>query len=557
MRLSCRSLLLVAPAALALTSTACSDAKRDAFPAGAERDARRRLGIPDEARRVVFLGQTSHLDPGWLATTQEYFDEHVADIFTQALDAADADASFTAFYSEVAFLRMFYEQRPQERERLAQHTAAGALRVVGGGITSPDTLLPTGESLLRDFLAGNRWLRQTWGIGSRVAWLPDSFGHDPNLPSLLGALGYRAVGFSRLPGRTGMLDYSLHTQPAEPGSIAGLLEDEGAADFLWQAADGSTILAHWLAWGYFEGDDIDYDDPLDVAYTHIGPYRPDAEFTNAAIERYLLEMGPLSPTPYIYIPVGSDFQRPKPLLPRYAAAWNETEYATSGVWAVAAGFDEFTTLVGFHRDQLKRFRLNPNPYFTGFYGTRPALKQLNRAASYALLAAEALCVLAEQADLVCDQEAIAALWARLALGNHHDFITGTSVDHVYYDEQLPLLEAVRRDAEAARDARLSSVVAATTTEQAAPGGAVAVVFNPSGFTRRDLVRLPSTLDPLAGPQGPVPTQLDGSELVAVAGPVPPFGLLVLHEAEAAELPQATASLRVEGEPTDDVAAATR
>ena len=37
-----------------------------------ERALRRRLAVPDDAQRVLVLGETSHWDPNWLKTSEEY-----------------------------------------------------------------------------------------------------------------------------------------------------------------------------------------------------------------------------------------------------------------------------------------------------------------------------------------------------------------------------------------------------------------------------------------------------------------------------------------------------
>ena len=45
-------------------------------PGSAERDEaalRTRLGIPPEAKHVLVFGETSHWDPNWLHTTEEYY----------------------------------------------------------------------------------------------------------------------------------------------------------------------------------------------------------------------------------------------------------------------------------------------------------------------------------------------------------------------------------------------------------------------------------------------------------------------------------------------------
>lgn len=69
------------------------------------------------------------------------------------------------------------------------------LRLVGGGVTSPDNLLPSGESFIRNYLIGKRWLDR-WQIPYLdTYWMPDNFGHDSQLPIVLNAMGAQGINF--------------------------------------------------------------------------------------------------------------------------------------------------------------------------------------------------------------------------------------------------------------------------------------------------------------------------------------------------------------------------
>src|SRR5262249_57102396 len=116
----------------------------------------------------------------------------VESIFSAALDLVTAaHASGTHYYysiAEMGFLQRFVEAQP---DRLDALRAVGQdLRIVGGGITSPDNLLPTGEAFIRDYLVGKTWVDATLGLPIRQAWVPDDFGHDAQLPIVREAMGF-------------------------------------------------------------------------------------------------------------------------------------------------------------------------------------------------------------------------------------------------------------------------------------------------------------------------------------------------------------------------------
>jgi alpha-mannosidase len=65
--------------------------------------------------------------------------------------------------------------------------------MVGGGVTAPDDLIPSGESFIRNYLIGKKWLDR-WQIPwVDTYWLPDNFGHDSQLPVVLNALGAKGI----------------------------------------------------------------------------------------------------------------------------------------------------------------------------------------------------------------------------------------------------------------------------------------------------------------------------------------------------------------------------
>src|SRR5580765_2114740 len=484
------ALLAVAPPSVG-AATACP--QTPTAPAS-EECVRAELGVPADAQRVLIISQSSHLDWDWRHTFDEYFLGPLNDplllfrpgtVDTILSDAVglmgSAHASGARYYysvAEMGFFSRFLDGHPELRDTL--RAVAPSLRIVGGGITSPDNLLPSGEAFIRDYLVGKTWLDANLGVPIREAWLPDDFGHDAQLPIVLDAMGLAAVGFGRVPGVEGTLQ-SVGLKPPSPGSLAAKLLEDGL-DFEWRAADGSRVLAHWMPGGYCQGD---------VRLAGV----TGAEAV-AALDHLVAINGPASHTPYIYIPIGCDFSRPRTDLLDLAALWNTERYATTGVWAVAASFDHYVQLVSGHRAEIPGRRFDPTPYWTGYYATRPLLKTMHLQTTRALLAAETFGAIADGAargDVVSWRQlvdtrsaAIHAAWTSFVPANHHDFITGTAVDAVYEGEQIPRLAAALAQAEGERDRAYADVASRIRPRSASEGEAV-VVFNPVGFARRALV----------------------------------------------------------------------
>jgi hypothetical protein len=302
--------------------------------------------------------------------------------------------------------------------------------------------VPTGEAILRDLLLGQEWLRQQ-GITQepRLAYFPDCFGHSPNLPALLNAAGFDRSAVTRIDGMWFMsADLDLpHNFPLPGSSAERLLKQERCLDFTWRAAGGSQVLCHWNAFTYGQGDTL-ADAGMMRIYLYPWMSKPDRSDKRIArrVGEYLRQLAPLARTPYLFCPIGWDFNPPIPALRELLERYNRNVYPDSGVWLVNAGMDDYFDLIEPYREKLPLLELDPNPYWTGFYTSRPSLKQR----AFRLVERLSLC---EQLGALCgEKEAVRReleeLWWPAAVSNHHDFITGTAPDRVAYGEQAPLLD---------------------------------------------------------------------------------------------------------------------
>jgi alpha-mannosidase len=563
--LAARSWTLVVVLLASSTSAQIESDRRLACPppgdaAASEACVRRELGIPPGARRVAIVSQSSHLDWDWRHTFETYFagplDDPLLFLLPGPVDTilSDAVGLMTGFHgaprryyysiAEIGFLQRFVAAHPEMAEAL--RAVGHDLRIVGGGITSPDSLLPPGESFIRDYLVGKTWVDATLGLPIRQAWVPDDFGHDSQLPVVLEAMGLDGVGFGRVPGVANALQ-SLGVAPPDEGSVATQLLKDGL-DFVWRAADGSRAIAHWMPGGYCQGD------------WALGP-TPGAEPPNALARAIEID-GDASRTPYVFVPLGCDFARPRPDLLDVIDAWNGTQYAQTGVWAVAATFDHYVQLLDAHRASLPTRRFDPTPYWTGFYATRPLLKQMHLQATQALLAAETFGAIADgiergdpagwRAAVHARTAAIHAGWQTLVPGNHHDFITGTALDPVYEDEQIPRLVAALDAGEAARTRALAQIVAGIRP-RATDRNDTVVVFNPLGFRRRGLVEVPADAPAASAGVSPAAIEQTSSEGARLfIARVPSLGYATEDLARAAADVTGAASLTVQSDGTTAV-----
>ena len=403
------------------------------------------LGIPADAQRVLVFAETSHWDPNWLYTSQEYYDRFVRKQLDQAVSELLRETRRVYSVECMFFLRMYWEGNPQQQEMLRDLINERRLRLTSSGVTTADTLLPDPEAILRGWLLGQEWLRRNGMTQEpKLAYFSDSFGSSPALPSLLEAAGFRQTAITRVDGMYFPGFERNHSRKyPRPGSTAeGLLKEERVLDFVWRDRAGAQVLCHWNAFSYGQGDLLAH---RGFSRIYLFPLAiPDRSEHNVArrIQKFAGQLGPYSPTPYLFCPIGFDFIAPIPDLVSLLDRYNERRFPVTGIWVVNAGLDDYLDLVNCHRDHLPVIELDPNPYWTGFYSSRPALKMRCRQLVRELRLVEELAFLPENAEAAQNlNEELESVWWTAATTNHHDFITGTSPDRIVEEEQIPWLEA--------------------------------------------------------------------------------------------------------------------
>ncbi len=415
-----------------------------------ESQLRVRLGIPCDAQRVLIFGESSHWDTNWLQTSEEYFTQRVEPIFAAVLAALERDPARVYCVESIFFLKLYWERHPEQRARLRRLFAQRQLRMLASSYTTPDTLLPHPETILRDFQLGHDWLASE-GLPATpgIAYFPDNFGHSPHLPSLMRAVGVQAVGLTRIDGMYFVAcDYRPRDHFPRPGSTAELLEKvHRSHDFVWRDDDGAEILCHWNAHTYFQGDMLAHAGIIRWAGKVFAlPWRTRGHVARR-IARYVGQLAPFARTPYLFCPIGMDFNDPivdlRALLERY----NAEEYPRTGTWTLLAGLDDYFSLIACRRDALPVLHADPNPYWMGFLASRPEVKQRSVRIARTLLLAEKLS--AAQAPDSGLERALHEGWSTLVLTNHHDYIPGTSPDRVWREEQRPWLDAAEAAAQRA------------------------------------------------------------------------------------------------------------
>ncbi len=183
------------------------------------------LAVPARsgAHRVVATGH-AHIDTAWLWPLAETV-RKCSRTFASAVAMMDADPGFRFSCSQAQQYAWIAEQEPELFARIVDKVEDGQWIPVGGMWVEPDMNLPSGESIVRQIVHGQRWFEQHLGRRCSEVWIPDVFGYPAGLPQVFAAGGMRRFVTQKLSwNRTNRFPHST---------------------FWWEGIDGTRVLTHF------------------------------------------------------------------------------------------------------------------------------------------------------------------------------------------------------------------------------------------------------------------------------------------------------------------------
>ncbi len=175
------------------------------------------------AHRVVAVGH-AHIDSAWLWPIRET-QRKCARTFASAIRLMDDYPDYHFTCSQAAQYEWIEHTHPTLFRQIGEKVAAGQWHPVGGMWVEPDMNLPSGESIVRQLVFGQRYFESRFGTRSSVVWIPDVFGYPATLPQI-----FRHGGCSRFVTQK----LSWNKQNVFPHST-----------FWWEGLDGSRVLTHF------------------------------------------------------------------------------------------------------------------------------------------------------------------------------------------------------------------------------------------------------------------------------------------------------------------------
>jgi alpha-mannosidase len=404
--------------------------------------------------QIVATGH-AHIDVAWLWTLKRVR-EKAAHTFATMLRLMEQYPEFHFTQSQPQLYQYVKEDYPHLYEQIKQRVADGRWELIGGMWVEADCNISGGESLARQFLLGRRYFMQEFGReDSPVLWLPDVFGYAWALPQLIKQAG---------------LDYFM-TIKIGWSQYNRLPYDS----FWWQGLDGTQVLTHFITTPDYGAYASTYNAMM-TGKQALGTWEnfQQKEHHNEMLTAYgfgdggggsTLEMieraralGGIPGTPQVRQGSVAEFFANLEEKGRDLPTWNGELY------------------LEYHRGTLTSQSRN---------------KRHNRKSEALMHQAELAAATATLLGAPYPAADFAEAWTTICRNQFHDIIPGSSIHEVYEDSEQEY-RRVRQLGEAARDAALDAIAAATRLPAGKPG---LLVYNALGWERWQMVTAPADAIP--------------------------------------------------------------
>lgn len=435
--------------------------------------------VPEDENTLYVVG-VSHLDTQWWWTIQKTIIDYLPGTFEDTYDLFEKYPDFVFSWEGSFRYQLLEEYYPELYIELLDYVQAGRWYPGGSSVEPGDVNTPSPESLIRQFLYGNAYFKETFGKTSIDVFLPDCFGFGYALPSIAAHCGLK--GFS-----TQKLSWGVFIdRPFEIG--------------VWEGPDGNSLISAINPGSYTSkiNHDLSYDASI-----------------LAKIEKMGNDFG--VPVAYHYFGVG-DFGGS---VPAGSVNWLQTSIDSDGpVRVLSTTSDQlFRDLSEEQVARLPRYKgeLLLTTHSTGSYTSQAAMKRYNRKNELLANAAEGASVAAHWLGLADYPRAkLKDAWIRFLSRQFHDDLTGTGIPEIYVFSWNDEFIAHNRFASTLTTA-LGAVASGLDTSAE---GHPLVVYNPLAIDREDVVEATVRFS------GPVPEHL---KVYSPNGVEVPSQVLTVHD----------------------------
>jgi alpha-mannosidase len=176
----------------------------------------------DKRHHIIATGHC-HIDTAWLWPYDET-KRKAARSWSRQLDLMDQYPQYKFACSQAQQFAWLEQDYPGLFKRICKKVKDGQFIPLGATWVEMDCNLPSGESLCRQFIFGQRYYQSRFGQRSPIFWLPDTFGYSAQLPQIMQLADAKYFFTQKL---------SWNNINKFPNTT-----------FYWAGLDGTRVLAH-------------------------------------------------------------------------------------------------------------------------------------------------------------------------------------------------------------------------------------------------------------------------------------------------------------------------
>ena len=178
-----------------------------------------------EKSPIVYCVGHTHIDCAWLWTLRVTEDKAVRS-FSTVLELMRQYPEYVFMSSQPQLYKYVKKNAPEIYEQIKERVKEGRWEPEGGMFVEADCNIASGEALVRQFVHGQRFFKEEFGVDNSILWLPDVFGYSAALPQIMQKCG---------------LPYFMTTK------ISWNEFNKLPCDtFEWEGIDGSRVLTHFV-----------------------------------------------------------------------------------------------------------------------------------------------------------------------------------------------------------------------------------------------------------------------------------------------------------------------
>lgn len=378
----------------------------------------------------------AHMDMAWLWRWEESIHDVMYNTFTNQIRLMNQNPDYTFSQDQAVVLDSMEHFYPDVFKGLQEKARTGNFVPATSGWVQMDENVSDGESMVRQFLYGQKYSKEKFGHYIRFAWQPDVFGHPETMPQIAKKAGIELYLFDR------------PHDPARPRII------------WWQGLDGSRVLG--------------YSTPSEYAGT-LNHERVTVPVIRSADQSGVKNM-------LVLYGAGDHGGGPNPDDVAAIAGMNASK---DDVRVKPTNVANYIDLLLTEKKNFPVYDQELNPVFPGCYTTQAEMKRHNRQSEQLLLNAEKMSELAvffNYRDYYPVRD-LSEAWKLVLLNQAHDLAAGSGIGPIYADAALQYKEIFQRGNRALNFSLENLGLQLDTQGEGVP----LVVYNPQSFDRTDLV----------------------------------------------------------------------